>query len=149
MLSGHIKNNQPIIPVTVAWKLNLQEIVALVDTGFTGELKVSKATAKALGLEVFAVRYIALGDGHLVQWETSLAFVSLEGIMKSVSVLIGDGQEIIGVSLLRNFGYSLIMDFEANSFVLQKIPRNSLDRAEQDFRVGNVREIASFKELDD
>lgn len=122
MLSGFIKDDQPIIPIVVTWKWHVQQILALVDTGFIGELKVSPETAQALGLEVTDVRKVSFGDNRTAMLQSAVTFVSMEGIKKSVTVLIGDGHEVIGVRLLRNFGYSLLMDFEADSFILKKFP---------------------------
>ena len=123
MLNGYIKDDQPIIPILVTWKWRVRPIVALVDTGFTGELKITPETAQALGLVATHVRKVSFGDSRTAILSSALAFVSMEGIRKSVTVLIGEGHEVIGVRLLRNFGYSLLMDFEADSFILQKFPR--------------------------
>ena len=120
MLTGQIIDNRPVIQVVVGWKLNVQDLLALVDTGFTGELKVSPNIAQELGLETTDVRTVSLGDGKPTVWGSGLATVSMEGVQKEVSVLIGDGPTIIGVSLLRNFGYTLTMDFQSDTFFLQK-----------------------------
>ncbi len=39
MIKGIIHNNRQLISLVIGWKLGVQELVTLVDTGFTGELK--------------------------------------------------------------------------------------------------------------
>ena len=121
MLTGYIIDDKPVLPVIVGWNLNMQEFLALVDTGFTGELKVSPEAAEELGLVVTDVRTVSQADGKPTVWGSGLAYVSLEGTKRQVSVLIGPGQPIIGVRLLKNFGYILTMNFSAENFYLKRI----------------------------
>ena len=44
----------------------------------------------------------------------------MEGIMNVVNVLVSQGIPIIGVGLLRRFGYALNIDVKYNSLILQK-----------------------------
>ncbi len=50
MIRGLVHNNRPLVSLVVAWKLGVQEIVALVDTGFTGELGNRHAIGAHFGL---------------------------------------------------------------------------------------------------
>jgi clan AA aspartic protease len=100
--------------------LGVQEIIALVDTGFTGELKISPEKATELGLQTTHTEPVRLADEKTVNMRASLALVSMEGAANVVSVLIAQGMPIIGVSLLRRFGYMLNIDFKYNSLFLQK-----------------------------
>ena len=120
MIRGIVHNNKPLISLIVGWKLGVQEVVALVDTGFTGELKISHEKATELGLETTHTERVTLGDENTVDMRASLALVSMEGTPNVVSVLISKGIPIIGVGLLRRFGYALNMDVRYNSLVLQK-----------------------------
>ena len=120
MIRGIIHDNRPLISLIVGWKLGVQETVALVDTGFTGELKISPQTAIELGLQITHTEPVILGDQKTVNMQASLAVVSMEGVMNVVNVLVTEGITIIGVGLLRRFGYALNMDVKYNSLVLQK-----------------------------
>ncbi|MDP2669061.1 MAG: hypothetical protein Q8P07_04480 [bacterium] len=120
MIKGVVHNNRPLISLIVGWKLGVQEIVALVDTGFTGELKISPEKATELGLQITHAEPVMLADEKTVNMQASLALVSMEGASNVVNVLIVQGIPIIGVSLLRRFGYALNIDFKYNSLVLQK-----------------------------
>jgi len=120
MIKGIVHNNRPLISLIVGWKLGVQETAALVDTGFTGELKISPEKAVELGLQITHTEPVVLGDEKTVYMQASLAVVSMEGVMNVVNVLVSQGIPIIGVGLLRRFGYALNMDVRYNSLVLQK-----------------------------
>ena len=120
MIKGTIHNNRPFISLIVGWRLGVQETVALVDTGFTGELKISPEKAFELGLQITHAEPVTLADEKTVIMRASLALVSMEGIMNVVNVLVSQGIPIIGVGLLRRFGYALNMDVRYNSLILQK-----------------------------
>src|SRR3989344_7934755 len=104
MIRGVVNNNRPLIPLTVGWKLGVQDIIALVDTGFTGELKLPPEKVLELGLHTTHTEPIKLGDDSTVNMQASLAVVSMEGIPNVVNVLIDKGIPLIGVGLLRRFG---------------------------------------------
>ncbi|HLC63736.1 MAG TPA: hypothetical protein VJK25_00100 [Patescibacteria group bacterium] len=120
MIKGTVHNNRPLISLIVGWKLGVQEIIALVDTGFTGELKISPEKVRELGLQTTHTEKVTLADENIVDMEASLALVSMEGITNVVNVLIAKGIPIIGVGLLRRFRYALNMDVKYNALILQK-----------------------------
>ena len=120
MIRGTIHNNRPFISLIAGWRLGVQETVALVDTGFTGELKISPEKALELGLQITHAEPVTLADEKTVYMQASLALVSMEGVRNVVNVLVSKGTTIIGVGLLRRFGYALNMDVKYNSLLLQK-----------------------------
>ena len=120
MIRGTIHNNRPFISLIAGWRLGVQETVALVDTGFTGELKISPEKALELGLQITHAERVTLADEKTVYMQASLALVSMEGVRNVVNVLVSKGTTIIGVGLLRRFGYALNMDVKYNSLLLQK-----------------------------
>ena len=122
MIKGLIHENRPLIRVTVGSSLGVQEIVGLLDTGFTGELKLSSQTATELGLEVTHTESVALANEETILMRASLAEVVLEDVKNTVSVLIDAGlMPIIGIGLLRSFGYKKInFDFSYNILTLER-----------------------------
>ena len=120
MIEGIVSNNRPLIGLIVGSKLGVQEIVALVDTGFTGELKMSSEKATELGLQITHTERVMLGDEKTIDMHASLVWVSMEGTANVVNVLIARGMPIIGVSLLRRFGYTLNINFKHDLLFLQK-----------------------------
>jgi len=73
-----------------------------------------------LGLQTTHTQAVTLGNEKTVYMGSSLALVSMEGISNVVNVLIDQGMTIIGIGLLRRFGYSLNMDVKYNSLELSK-----------------------------
>ena len=120
MIKGVIYNNRPLISLIVGWRLGVQDTVVLVDTGFTGELKISPEKALELGLQITHTERVTLADEKTVYMQASLALVSMEGVMNVVNVLVSQGTPLVGVGLLRRFGYALNMDVKYNSLILQK-----------------------------
>lgn len=120
MLRGIIHKNQPLITLTIGWHLGVQEIVALVDTGFTGELKIPPNKVSELGLQITHTEPICLANEKIVNMQASIAAVSMEGTVKVVNVLVSDGIPIIGVGLLKRFDYALLADFKRDSLTLER-----------------------------
>lgn len=120
MIKGIVSDNQPLISVIVGWRRGVQELVALVDTGFTGELKIPPDKVSELGLEVTHAEPVSLADEKVVNMSASLTYVSMEGVSSVVNVIIGEGIAIIGVGLLKKFGYTLNINFKYNMLVLKK-----------------------------
>ncbi len=120
MIHGGIYNDRPLILLVIGWQSKLQEITALVDTGFTGELKISQKEATELDIKATHTEPVTLADEKTVDMSSGLAQVSMEGVQNTVDVLISDGMPIIGVGLLKKFGYILTINFPANLVSLKK-----------------------------
>lgn len=121
MIQGVLrKDNRPVIPLVIGWDYGIQEVVALVDTGFSGELKVPPEMIKELGLTVTHTQPVLLANEGITHMEASLAFVSMEGVVNEVNVLICMGLAVVGAGLLKRFGYKLTIDFKYNSVTLEK-----------------------------
>lgn len=120
MIRGIVHQNRPFISIIVGWRLGVQEIVALVDTGFTGELKIPQEKISELGLILTHTEPVRLADESLVNMPASLALVSIEGAVNMVNVLISKGMPVIGVGLLKRFGYALNINFKYDTLTLQK-----------------------------
>lgn len=120
MVKGLVYKNRPIIKLTIAKGLKAQKVVALVDTGFTGELKIS--SKEAMDLEIIPDHFnrVELADGKTIIMFAGLAEVSMENVKNSVEVLISNGIPTIGVGLLRIFNYNLNIDFKNDFLTLQK-----------------------------
>ena len=121
MLTGYIQDDKPIIPISVCVDQQVETIPALVDTGFTGELKMPAEIAAPLGIATQAVKNIVFGNFESMSHGIGRADIAMEGLRKDVEVLVGRGPTIIGVKLLRKFGYTLKMDFVGNIFYLERI----------------------------
>ncbi len=120
MIHGAVYNNRPLISLTIGWRSKTQDVTALIDTGFTGELKISQKEANELGVQVTHTEPVTLADEKTVDMAAGLAMVSMEGTQKTMEVLISDGMPIIGVGLLKKFGYILNINFPGSIVSLRR-----------------------------
>lgn len=120
MVKGIVRKNRPLINLVVGWGIKAKEIVALVDTGFTGELKLSPKEVLDLGITSTHLELIQLANGKDAKMFAGMAMVSMEGIKNDVNVLVSGGIPTIGVGLLKRFEYNLNIDFKNDLLVLQK-----------------------------
>jgi len=121
MISGVLgKANRPLVPLIVGWNRGIQEIVALIDTGFSGEVKIPSKMVEELGLGITHTEQVLLANGEHAYMRASLAFVAMEGDTKEMNVLISEGPAVIGGGLLKLFGYKLVVDYKNDSVALEK-----------------------------
>jgi predicted aspartyl protease len=111
MVSGVIRQERPFVPIMVGWRLGVQEHAAIIDTGFTGDLKLSAEKAAEIGLEFTHTQTVKLANGQTHDMPASIAHVSLDGGTKIATALIAPGDTIIGVGLLTKFKFTLSMNF--------------------------------------
>ncbi|MEM0484720.1 MAG: clan AA aspartic protease [Pyrobaculum sp.] len=81
---------------------------ALVDTGFNGELVVSRRVAEEAGLRPFRTRERVLADGRVVKTGVAVAVVKINGEETEAFVEILDElplDVLIGVYALERLGY--------------------------------------------
>jgi clan AA aspartic protease len=104
----------------IANGLKAEKAIVLVDTGFTGELKLSAKAALNLNILPDRLERVELADGKIVKMSAGFAEVSMEGIKNKVEVLISDSMPTIGVGLLKRFGYNLKIDFKKDYLLLEK-----------------------------
>lgn len=130
MITGYIRSDRPHIPIAIGQGQNVQEIVALVDTGFTGELKLSPELAKDLGITTKEVQDVMVGNGENAPHGVGRAYVSMDGIKREVSVFVGNGPTVIGIKLLRNFGFKLTVLPTENIFYLEGLDEDPFNTEE-------------------
>ncbi|MFA5936287.1 MAG: hypothetical protein WC822_00200 [Candidatus Paceibacterota bacterium] len=122
MIKGEfIKENVPIIKASVAWGQSAQETYFLLDTGFTGDMQVTPAIAEELGLEVTGVINTRIANGEIVAIPTASALSSMEGITKSIQVLISKGVPFLGISFLSKFDYKAIVNCKHKTVSLKRV----------------------------
>ena len=120
MIKGKIHRSCPLVNLQVVWSQTTQDVEAIIDTGFTGEIKVPPQMIDDLGLKVTHTQQVTLGDSRKVDFLASVAYVSLDGIKNLVNVLVAPGDVLIGVELLQKFKMVLNADFKKNSLILYK-----------------------------
>ncbi len=120
MIKGRIEENIPLIGISLGWLSGIKKITAIIDTGFSGELKIPPSLAKELKIEITHTERLILADDSSISIPVGLIFTSIEGESKIVYALIGDGISLIGVGLLKKFGLKLTADFKKETLVLER-----------------------------
>lgn len=121
MIQGILREDgRPAIPLIIGWSLGVQEIVAIVDTGSNGEIKVPPKMVNELGLVITHVQGVLLANETMAEAPAALAFVVMEGVTEEVNVLVTQGMPVIGAGLLKRFGFKLTIDFKGNTVLLEK-----------------------------
>lgn len=118
MVTGIVYKNRPVVKISVGRGLKMQKIVALVDTGFTGRLKLPPKAALDLDILPDRVEIVRLANGKTERMFAGVADISMEGVKNSVEVLISSGIPAIGVGLLKTFDYNLNIDFKKDTLSL-------------------------------
>lgn len=106
MVEGSFVQNVPFIPITIAFNHSIQTPYFVLDTGFTGDLQVTKQIAIELGLEVSGVTRSRIANGQIIDVPTANAIASMEGIKRMVQVLISDSMPLAGINFLTKFGFT-------------------------------------------
>jgi len=113
--------NIPIIQLAVAWGQSVTYPFFVLDTGFSGDLKINKQIAQDLGLIPLATEPVTNMNGEVVQAPVALAYAEIEGKKRVVSILILDGMLLAGIGLYAKFGQRVILDCKNKTIELEMI----------------------------
>ena len=111
MIHGTITNDRPHIPLTIGWGSVVENIVAIVDTSFTGGIKIPPESVGNLGLAVSHTELVVLGDGQVVNMAASIVYVDMEGRVEVANAIVAPGDIVIGVGLMKKFSCLFNADF--------------------------------------
>jgi predicted aspartyl protease len=121
MISGIFVGNTPWISLLVAWGQSVKNQAFILDTGFTGDLQVTRKISQELSLKETGVERVGIADGSEVLMPSALAIASMEGDTNHVNVLISKGSPLAGIGLLTKFGYKAIVDCKHRTVRLEKV----------------------------
>lgn len=113
--------NVPIIQLTISWKNMVLQPAFILDTGFSGDIKITQFLANELGLKPHGYESITTADNTEVICPIAISDASIEEVKKSVEVLIGQGFPLAGIGLLKKFGYKAIVDCKNENLYIQKV----------------------------
>ena len=112
--------NVPVVPLIVGSGDKLASAFFVLDTGFTGDLKVNKYTAGLLGLTIVGSETMTTATGHMMTVPVAIGQIVMQGVRKDVSVLIEDGSQLAGIGLLTKFGFKVEVDCRHRTVTLTK-----------------------------
>jgi predicted aspartyl protease len=105
--SGFFRNRRPCL----TFLLRGVECVAIIDTGFTGCVKVSKQFAAECGLTGDSTAKYVLANGSCVTYQAAVAEIGFGDQTLKGTILFGDELEdiLVGMDFLRLFELTLIV----------------------------------------
>ncbi len=104
-MSGTVNaNREAIIPIAlVGDRKQLKSVIAVIDTGFTGDLTLSKAIINELGFTIRGIQEVILGDGSFQNFEMCVGTVIWDGQIKRVEINAVETDSLIGMGLLEDY----------------------------------------------
>lgn len=121
MVKGIFHENTPYINVTLAWGDFVKNHWFVLDTGFTGDLKISNQQAKEMGLTPQSVETFRMANGRKVNIPQALALASMEDCISKVQIGISEGSPLAGINFLKKFEYKAIIDAKHQIVTLKKV----------------------------
>jgi predicted aspartyl protease len=113
--------SEPLLPLTMLGGVEngagrREDVEAVIDTGFDGELTLREATIRRLGYPYSGSAGGTLADGSEVQFDFFEGRGLWHGVERPVAVICAEGQALIGMGLLG--GSRLTLDAEPGGEVL-------------------------------
>jgi len=82
---------------------NIKSVKAVIDTGYTGDLMLSRAIINELGLTLRGLQDAILGDGSLTMFEMYAGSVIWDGQIRRAEINASETELLIGMGLLEEY----------------------------------------------
>jgi predicted aspartyl protease len=105
-----IDENLPAISVAVSFGQTVLYPSFILDTGFSGDLKVDEQTAADLGIVAPGVGYVTNANGERVLAGLAQGYAEMEGKKAPITIIIINGAHLAGIGLFSVFGYKAVVD---------------------------------------
>ena len=105
MILGSVNvSREAIIEIAVlSDNKQIKRVRAVVDTGYTGDLILSRAIVNELGLTIRGIQDAILGDGSFTMFEMYAGSVIWDGQVRRVEVNASETESLIGMGLLEEY----------------------------------------------
>jgi len=105
MILGSVNvSREAIIEIAVlSDNKQIKSVRAVVDTGYTGDLILSRAIVNELGLTIRGIQDAILGDGSFTMFEMYAGSVIWDGQVRRVEVNASETESLIGMGLLEEY----------------------------------------------
>jgi clan AA aspartic protease len=122
MITGVVQSDEGRIRLKVkGLRGREQEVVAVIDTGYTASLTLPPAVVAALGLRWRSVDRFTLADGSECFFDVYVAKVSWDGKVRTILAAETDADPLVGMRLLR--GHELKIQVRARGKVtIKRLP---------------------------
>ncbi len=121
MIKGLFVGNTPWVEVVVIWGKSVQKPLAILDTGFSGDLQVTPKIAKQLQLVSAGTVNVKIANGQVVQVPISKAVSSMEGAQKYIEVLVAESTPLVGIGFFSKFSYKVVVDCKNRKISLARV----------------------------
>jgi predicted aspartyl protease len=111
----------PTIQFPIFCGPTMMESVFILDTGFSGDIKIDHLVATKLGVITQGMRYFENANGERVAAGFSLGYAEMEGRKRIVNIIIADGPHLAGGGLFSLFGYKAVADFKNKKTHLEAV----------------------------
>ncbi len=121
MVEGKFQENMPVpmVPAVISWDGGVQTPSFVLDTGFTGDIAVTKQMAKDLGLNFDSISTMQTATGKIENISAATAFATMEGETLYVTAILVKGKPLLGISFLEKFKYKAIVDCKNKTVSLE------------------------------
>jgi clan AA aspartic protease len=110
-------NREAIIQIAVVSdSKNIKSVKAVIDTGYTGDLMLSRAIVDELGLTLRGLQEAVLGDGSIQMFRMYTGSVIWDGQVRRIEINASATESLVGMGLLE--GYKLEMEGKYGGMVL-------------------------------
>ena len=111
----------PMIEVAVSFGQRLLYLPFILDTGFSGDLKIDEQTANDLGVTAPGTGYFTNANGENVLAQTAQGYVDMEERKVPITIIIKNGVSLAGGALFSALGYKVVIDYKNREAYLERI----------------------------
>lgn len=120
MIKGSfIDGDKPMVEASLAWGQISQDSLFILDTGFTGDLVITKKMAKELNLDIAGQSSAIIANDQIIDVPVANLIANMEGVQLYVTAFITDGWPLLGISFLQKFGYKAVVDCKKKTVTLE------------------------------
>ena len=104
-MSGYVNTNrEAIIQIAITGdNKRLKSVRAIIDTGFTGDLTLSRNVIDELEFTLRGVQRVILGDGSLQYFEMFVGSIIWNGQMRQVEINAAETDSLVEMGLLEDY----------------------------------------------
>lgn len=113
--------NLPHVHVDVVFGERRGNLVFVLDTGFSGDLKIDELAANELGIFEADQVDFTNANGEIISVGFVRGYAEMEGRKAPIRILIVNGSRLAGMGLFLVFGYRVIVDGKRKIVQLESV----------------------------
>ena len=121
MIWGSFRQEEklPTIPVGLSFKKAIFSSMFILDTGFSGDLKIGEETAASLGIVPKTFGYTINANGKKTSVGLAQGYAEMEGRKAPITIHITNGPHLAGIGLFTVFKYKVVVDCRSRETYLE------------------------------